>query len=402
LNRSIYLDFQATTPVDPRVLETMLPYLQERFGNAASKSHRFGFEADSAVKAAREQVADLLGASAQEIVFTSGSTEGINLALKGLFAALAESRDHFVSARTEHPAVIDTLEFLATQGAKLTWLDVDEFGAIDLERLRAAITPRTAAVALMAANNEIGTRHPLREIGAICRERDTLFFCDATQGVGKFELDVERDHIDLLSFSGHKLYAPKGVGALYVRRREPHVSLSPLFHGGGHEHGYRSGTLNVPGIVALGKACSLAAEEGSQEAARLTALRERLRGRLTSALDDVLLNGHPTARLPGNLSLAFRYVAAEALMTELPDVAFSAGSACHSASAMPSHVLTAIGRSPDLASSTLRIGLGRTTTEAEIDDVADRLVAAVKRLRDLSPLYEIAKAKRASGPAGRT
>ncbi len=391
----IYLDYQATTPVDPRVLDAMLPFLREKFGNAASTSHRFGFVASAAVKHARSQVASALRCEPQEVVFTSGSTEGINLALKGIAAAYRDKGEHFISAPTEHPAVLDTLKYLEGKGCRVTYLEVDSRGGFDLDELSAAITPRTIGVALMAANNEIGTRHPLAQIGRICAEREVLFFCDATQGVGKFDLDVVRDGIDVLSFSGHKLYAPKGVGAMYVRRREPRVELEPLLHGGGHENGYRSGTLNVPGIVALGKACELAMEELPCESERLTRMRERLLSILSSGLDEIVLHGDSEFRLPGNLSVAFRYVEAEALMSDLDDIALSSGSACHSANAMPSHVLRAIGLEPALAHSTLRFGLGRMTTDAEIESVGARVVQSVKRLREMSPLYELAKMRRA-------
>jgi cysteine desulfurase len=394
MSRPIYFDYQATTPLDPRVLDAMLPYLKDRFGNAASKSHRFGFEAAAAVKHAREQVAAAFGCDPLEVVFTSGSTEGINLALKGVAALGGDRGDHFVTAPTEHPAVLDTLGFLETKGFRVTRLNVDARGGIDLADLRAAITPRTLAVALMAANNEIGTRHPLAEIGALCAEKRTLFFCDATQGVGKFDFDVRRDGIHLASFSGHKLYAPKGVGALYVRRSEPRVDLEPLFHGGGHEHGFRSGTLAVPSIVALGKACELAGADLAAESARLERQRERLKAILVAGLDDVIHNGHPTFRLPGNLSVAFRYVEGEALMSDLGDIALSSGSACHSANAQPSHVLAAIGLEPAIAHSTLRFGLGRFTTDEEVEIVGQRVVESVKRLRELSPLYELAKRKK--------
>lgn len=394
----IYCDYQATTPVDPKVLEAMLPYLRDRFGNASSISHRFGMEANAAVKSAREWVARLIGASAGEIVFTSGSTEGINLALKGLFAAERRAsgpRNHFVTAPTEHPAVLDALEYLRGDGAEVTVLPVDSRGSIGLAQLRAAITDRTLAVALMAANNEIGTRHPLAEIGAICAEEGTLFFCDATQGVGKFDLDVERDGIDLLSFSGHKLYAPKGVGALFVKKRMPRLELAPLFHGGGHEHGYRSGTLNVPGIVALGKACEIAFAEVDDEAQRLAAMRDRLRLTIQRELEDVVVNGHETFRLPGNLSLAFRYCEADSLLADLDGIALSAGSACHSGNAQVSHVLRGIGLEPELAHGTIRFGLGRFTTDQDVAEIASRVIASVKRLREMSPLYELARAKRA-------
>ncbi len=388
----IYLDHQATTPVDTRVLDAMLPFFSETFGNAASGSHPYGWAARAAVKRAREECAAILGAEPIDIVFTSGSTEGLNLALKGAATAYGRPGGHLVTAATEHPAVLDTARWLEAQGFRLTVLPVDRDGRIDLAELAAALADDTFAVALMAANNEIGTLHPIREIGALCRERGVLFVCDATQGVGKIPIDVTRDPVDVLSWSAHKMYGPKGAGALYVRNSDPHVRLDPLLHGGGHERGMRSGTLNVPGIVGLGAACRLAREELDEEAARLTRLRDRLWEGLSSGLDGVTRNGPATDRLPGNLNVSIAWCDGESLMLDLRDVvAVSSGSACHSTNLEPSHVLTAIGVEDLKNAAAIRFGLGRTTTEEQIDRVVEATVAAVTRLRELSPLYELAR-----------
>ncbi len=387
------MDYQATTPVDPRVLDAMLPYFRERFGNAASNTHAYGWEAQAAVKAARAQCARAIGADPIDVLFTSGSTEGINVALKGAFELDAAAGDHMITCVTEHPAVIDSARFLESRGVDVTWLGVDRDGRIDLGELEASFRDRTRLVALMAANNEIGTTHPLRRIGELCREHRALFFCDATQGVGKLPLDVDRDHIDVLSFSGHKLYGPKGIGALYVRHSAPHVRLHPLQHGGGHERGMRSGTLNVPGIVGIGLACELAAAELEDEIARLTRLRHRLHDGIAARIDHVTLNGHPEQRLPGNLNLAFGFCDGEALIMDMKDVAVSSGAACSSADREPSHVLRAIGRSADAARASIRFGLGRMTTELEIDRVIELVVGAVARLRAMSPLYEMERTR---------
>ncbi len=391
----IYMDNQATTPVDPRVLDRMLPYLRERFGNPASKSHSFGWEAAAAVKHAREQCAAAIGASANEIVLTGGSTESINLAIKGVMQAYAPERDHLITCVTEHPATLDTARFLATQGFRVTFLDVASDGSIDLAELERAITPKTTLVALMAANNEIGTRHPLAKIGAIARAHGVLFFSDATQGVGKLPIDVKRDGIDLLCFTAHKMYGPKGTGALYVRGTDPHVRVIAQQHGGGHEHGMRSGTLNVPGIVGLGAAVELSMSLLAEESARLVGLRERLFRRITGSLDEVTLNGAREFRLPGNLNLTFAWVDGEALLADLNDVALSSGSACTSAQLEASHVLKAVKPEGELRHASIRFGLGRFTTAEEVDFVADRVVESVKRLRELSPLYEL---RRGRGP----
>ncbi len=387
----IYLDYQATTPLDERVLDAMLPYFRDKFGNAASRNHSFGWDAEKAVEQARGEIAKLIGCDAKEIVFTSGATESNNLAIKGVADMYREKGRHLITAPTEHKAVLDPCKRLEQEGCQVTYLPVDKTGRVAVADLAKAIRPDTILVSLMAANNEIGTLHPVEAIGRLCKERGVLFHTDATQGVGKIPIDVERLGIDLLSLSGHKIYGPKGVGALYVRRRNPRVRLSPLMDGGGHERGMRSGTLNVPGIVGLGKACELCGLELESERVRLTALRERLWSKLQAGLDEIYLNGHPTERLPGNLNVSFAFVEGEGLMMGMSELAVSSGSACTSASLEPSYVLRAIGVGDDLAHTSIRFGLGRFTTEAEIDFAAERVVAAVKRLRDMSPLYEMAK-----------
>ncbi len=380
----IYMDNQATTAVDPRVLEAMLPFFTEKFGNAASKTHAFGWEAEEAVKQARQQVAELIGASEREIVFTSGATESDNLALKGSARAYRAKGDHLVAVATEHKAVLDPCKRLEHEGFRVTMLPVDRFGRVTPEQVAEAITEQTILVSVMAANNEIGTLQPIAAIGRACKERGVLFHTDAAQAVGKIPLDVEAMGIDLLSISGHKLYGPKGVGALYVRRRDPRVRLEPIIDGGGHEHGLRSGTLPVPLVVGLGQACEIARAEMHAEAQRLTVLRERLRAGLMGALTDVTLNGHPTERLPGNLNLSFAYVKGEALMLALKEVALSAGSACTSAQLGPSYVLKAVGLDDDLADASLRFGLGRFNTAEEVDWVIEHVVREVARLRPMS------------------
>lgn len=382
----IYLDNHATTPVDPRVLAAMLPFFSERFGNAASNSHALGWEAEAVVDRARAQIALGLGASdPKEIVFTSGATESDNLAIKGVVEMLAGRGDHIITVVTEHKAVLDACKHLEKRGvARVTLLPVGRDGRIDLDELRAAFTDQTILVSVMAANNEIGVLQPLAEIGAICRERGVLFHTDAAQAFGKVPLDVEAMHLDLVSITAHKIYGPKGVGALYVRRRNPRVRLAPQMDGGGHEGGFRSGTLNVPGIVALGEIARIALSDGEAERARLHALRERLRRRIVETVDGAHLNGHPTERLPGSLSLSFDGVAGDALLLGLRDIALSAGSACQSGSPAPSYVLKAIGLSDDLAYSVLRFGIGRFNTEAEIDYAAERVAAEVRRLRALA------------------
>jgi cysteine desulfurase len=386
----IYLDNNATTPVDPRVLQEMMPYFTGRFGNAASRSHPFGWAAEEAVEAAREQIGALIGASDKEIVFTSGATESNNLALKGVAEFYADKGNHFITVRTEHKCVLDTAKRLERQGCKVTYLDVDKTGLITAEQVRAAITPQTILVSVMFANNEIGTVQPIAEIGAVCREKGVLFHTDASQGVGKLPFDVDRMNVDLVSLSAHKIYGPKGVGALYVRRKPKRVRLAPIIDGGGHERGMRSGTLNVPGIVGFGKACAISQAEMAEEGIRTGKLRERLQAYLWAHLDHVELNGHPTKRLPGNLNVSFAFVEGEALMMAAKNVAVSSGSACTSASLEPSYVLRACGVTEDLAHTSIRFGIGRFNTEEEIDYAGRYFVEQVKRLREMSPLYEMA------------
>jgi cysteine desulfurase len=394
----IYLDNHSTTQVDPKVVEAMLPYLTERFGNAASRSHAFGWEAEAAVDEAREQIARLIHASsAKEIIFTSGATESDNLAIKGAAENLRSKGDHIVTCATEHKAVLDTCRALERRGFSVTYLPVDGCGMVDPAGVAAAVRPGTILISIMAANNEIGTVHPIAEIGRIAKEKGILFHCDGAQAVGKIPIDVGRMCIDLLSISGHKVYGPKGVGALYVRSRNPRVKLTPQIDGGGHEGGFRSGTLNVPGIVGLGMACQIAGNESAEEAQRLSRLREKLREGLTSRLDQVYLNGHPSARLPGNLNLSFAQVEGESLMMALKDIAVSSGSACTSASLDPSHVLRALGVKDELAHSSIRFGLGRFNTEEEVDYTIGRVVEEVTRLRAMSPVYRDAKKPAATG-----
>lgn len=392
MNLPIYMDNQATTRIDPRVLEAMLPYLTDVYGNAASRSHSFGWAAEQAVETARGQIAALIGASPKEIVFTSGATESNNLAIKGAVeaarAADAHRPIHIITQATEHKAVLDPCAWLAKQGCRITLLPVDAEGRIRLDDLRHAIEDeKSLLVSIMAANNEIGTLQPIDEIGALCNEHSILFHTDAAQSVGKLPIDVNRSAIDLLSISGHKIYGPKGIGALYVRRRNPKGSLAEQMHGGGHERGLRSGTLNVPGIVGLGHACALAAEEMEPEALRLGSLRDRLQTKLLAGLDQVQVNGSQQHRLPGNLNMTFAHVDSESTMMGLRDVALSSGSACTSAAIQPSHVLRALGLSEEAAHSSLRFGLGRFTTEEEVDFVAERLIDVVRKLRELSPAY---------------
>jgi cysteine desulfurase len=387
----IYLDNHATTPLDPRVLEAMMPYLTNRFGNAASRNHSFGWEAEQAVEAAREQIARLIGATAKEIIFTSGATESDNLAIKGVAEMYKEKGNHVITAVTEHKAVLDTCKRLEKNGYRVTYLPVKADGLIDLDDLRRAIDDKTILVTIMYANNEIGVLQPIAEIGRICKEKGVLFHCDAVQAVGKVPVNVITDSIDLASISGHKIYGPKGVGALYVRRKNPRVQLTAQIDGGGHERGMRSGTLNVPGIVGLGKACELAMQELPEESTRLAALRERLKNKLQSELDEVFINGSTEHRLPGNLNMSFLYVEGESLLMGINDIAVSSGSACTSATLEPSYVLKSLGLGDDVAHSSIRFGIGRFTTQAEIDYVADKVIDVVKKLRELSPLYEMAK-----------
>jgi cysteine desulfurase len=389
VKRPVYLDNHATTRVDPRVVQAMLPYFTEIYGNAASRQHVFGQKAEEAVDLARVQVAELIGAEARTIVFTSGATESDNLALKGVAAAYRKKGDHLISVATEHNAILDPLRRLERDGYRVTILPVDQYGHVAARQVEAAITDRTILVSVMAANNEIGTLQPIRDIGRLCKSRGVLFHTDAVQAAGKIPLDVDDMGIDLLSLSAHKMYGPKGVGALYVRRREPHVRLEPLFDGGGHERGLRSGTLPVPNIVGFGAACELCQTEMVKESERLSALRERLRAGIQDQLEDTTLHGHPTERLPNNVNLGFAYIDGGALMTLMRDVAVSSGSACTSASDEPSHVLTAIGVSDELARGSIRYGLGRFTTPEEVDYAVEETVRAVQHLRAISPEYEL-------------
>jgi cysteine desulfurase len=387
----IYLDNNATTRMDPRVVEAMLPFYTEQYGNAASRHHAFGRQAEEAVEQARAQVADLIAADPREIIFTSGATESDNLALKGVAHMYHTAGDHLITVTTEHKAVLDPCKRLEREGFRVTFLPVDRYGQISAEQLAAALTGQTILVSVMAANNEIGTVQPIQDIGRLCKDRGVLFHCDAAQAAGKLPLDVNALGVDLLSLSAHKMYGPKGVGALYVRRRDPRVRLDPLIDGGGHERGMRSGTLAVPEIVGFGRACMLCQAEMTTEAERLTHLRERLRQGIMDRLDEVFLNGHPTERLPGNLNLSFAYVEGEALLMALKNVAVSSGSACTSANPEPSYVLKALGVNDDLAHGSIRLGLGRFTTEAEVDYVIEEAVNTVNHLRSLSPLYEMAR-----------
>ena len=382
----IYMDHHATTPVDPRVVEAMLPYLTEHFGNAASRNHSFGWKAEEAVETARTQVAGVLAARTREIVFTSGATESINLALKGVAERYADRGDHIITWQTEHKAVLDAAKRLEGRGFRVSYLPVGRDGLLDLEALERAMTGRTIVISLLHANNEIGVIQPIREVGAIARRHGVVFHVDAAQSFGKIPIDVNADCIDLLSISGHKIYGPKGVGALYVRRRDPRVEIAGQIDGGGHERGMRSGTLNVPGIVGLGKASEVAAAEKEVEARRLRALRDRLMRGLLSELDDVAVNGSLDHRLPHNLHMSFDAVDGESLLMGLDDVAVSSGSACTTAEPEPSHVLRALGLPEDLARASLRFGLGRFNTEEEVDYVIGKVSAVVNRLREMSPV----------------
>jgi len=387
----IYLDNHATTRVDPRVVDAMLPYFTEHFGNAASRNHEFGWEAEQAVDKARKQIADLIGATSKEIIFTSGATESDNLAIKGVAEMYAEKGNHIITAVTEHKAVLDTCKKLEKNGARVTYLPVMGDGLIDLEMLKEAITDKTILVSIMYANNELGVIQPIREIGKLCRERGVLFHTDGVQAIGKVPIDVNKDNIDMMSISAHKMYGPKGVGALYVRRRNPRVQITAQIDGGGHERGMRSGTLNVPGIVGLGEACELCNREMETETVRLRNLRDRLRAKLEAGLDEVYINGSMEHRLPHSLNMSFAYVEGESLLMGINDIAVSSGSACTSATLEPSYVLKALGVGDDVAHSSIRFGIGRFNTEEEIDYVADKLVDVVKKLRELSPLYEMAQ-----------
>jgi cysteine desulfurase len=385
----IYMDNHATTPVDPRVFQAMTPYFTSTFGNAASRNHSFGWEAEEAVEKARKQIASIIGATAKEIVFTSGATESNNLAIKGVAEMYAEKGSHIITAATEHKAVLDTCKRLEKDGLRVTYLPVQQNGLVDLEQLRNAITDKTILITIMYANNEIGVLQPVAQIGKMARERGVLFHTDATQAVGKVPVDVNKDNLDILSISAHKMYGPKGVGALYVRRRNPRVQLTAQIDGGGHERGMRSGTLNVPGIVGLGAACEFAQKEMLEESKRMAYLRDKLKDRLLAGLDEVYINGTMEYRLPNNLNISFAYVEGESLLMGINDVAVSSGSACTSATLEPSYVLKALGAGDDLAHSSIRFGLGRFNTEEEVDYVAAKVVDVVKKLRELSPLYEM-------------
>lgn len=387
----IYMDNHSTTPMDPKVLEAMLPYFIEKFGNAASRNHQFGWDAEEAVEQARKQLARLIHCDAKEIVFTSGATESNNLALKGVVEMYKEKGNHVITCATEHRAILDTCKALEKRGVTVTYLEVAKDGRVNPDDVRKAITDKTILISIMLANNEIGTIHPIAEIGKIAKEKGLLLHCDATQGVGKIPVDVEALKVDLLSFSAHKIYGPKGIGALYVRKKGPRVRLAPQMDGGGHERGMRSGTLPVPSIIGFGKACELCEQAMPTESARLAAMRDRLQALILKDLDECYLNGHPTERLPHNLNISFAYVEGEALLMGVKEIALSSGSACTSATLEPSYVLRALGVGSDLAHSSIRFGLGRFTTDDEVDYTAKRMVEAVKRLREMSPLYEMAK-----------
>lgn len=395
----IYMDYHATTPVDPRVVEAMIPYFTEKFGNAASRSHAFGWQAEEAVERSREEIARLIGAvdersgaaDTKAIVFTSGATESDNLAIKGVAEFYKEKGDHIVTSKIEHKAVLDTCKRLEKEGFRVTYLDVDRYGMVDPDAVAKAIDDKTILVSIMLANNEVGTVQPIAEIGKITRSRGVLLHCDAVQGIGKVPFDVNAMSVDLASITAHKIYGPKGIGALYVRRSKPRVRLTAQMDGGGHERGFRSGTLNVPGIVGFAKAAEILRLEGKAESERLARQRDALRAKITAKLDEVYLNGHESQRLPQNLNLSFAFVEGEALIMAIKDVAVSSGSACTSASLEPSYVLRALGVGEEVAHSSIRFGLGRFTTDEEIDYVADLVIDKVSKLREMSPLYEMHK-----------
>jgi cysteine desulfurase len=391
LKLPIYLDHNSTTPMDPRVLEAMIPYFTENFGNAASRNHSFGWHAEEAVDYAREQIAQLIGADPKEIIFTSGATEGDNLGIKGVYEMYASKGNHIITCTTEHKAVLDTCKHLEKSGAEVTYLEVQPDGLIDLKELEAAMRPTTILVAIMYANNEIGVIQPVKEISAIAKKHGALFFTDAVQAVGKIPVDVNADGIDLMAFTAHKMYGPKGVGALYVRRKNPRVKVTAQLDGGGHERGMRSGTLNVPGIVGFGKACELARLEMASDTERISKLRDKLENAL-KVIDESYVNGNPAHRLPHVSNISFKYVEGEGLMMGFnKDIALSSGSACTSASLEPSYVLKALGLGDDLAHSSLRFGLGRYTTEEQIDFTIKAVTDTVLKLREMSPLWEMFK-----------
>jgi cysteine desulfurase len=390
LTLPIYMDNHSTTPVDQRVIEAMLPYFNATFGNAASRTHAFGWNAEAAVDDARDTIAKFIGASSgKEIVFTSGATEADNLAIKGAAEYYKSRGNHIITTTIEHKAVLDSCKRLEREGFEVTYLDVEKNGIVDVAKVERAMTDKTILVSVMLANNEVGTIQPIEEIGKLTRARSVLLHTDAVQGVGKTPFDVEKMNVDLASITAHKIYGPKGIGALYVRRARPRVRLVSQMDGGGHERGNRSGTLNVPGIVGFAKACEIMMNEGADENARIAKLRDRLHRRLASELDSLTLNGDPERRLSGNLNISFAFVEGEGLMMAIKDVAVSSGSACTSASLEPSYVLKAMGLDEDLAHSSLRFGIGRFNTEEEVDYVADLLINKVKKLRDISPLYEM-------------
>jgi len=392
LKKPVYMDNHATTRVDSRVLDAMLPYFTEKFGNAASRNHSFGWEAEEAVDRSRNQIAALIGAKSKEIIFTSGATESDNLAIKGIVEFYKDKGNHIISCVTEHKAVLDSCRALERAGkATVTYLPVDKYGMVDPDAVRRAITDKTVLITIMWANNEIGTIHPIAEIGKIAKEKGIVFHCDAVQAIGKVPVDVEKAGVDLASITAHKIYGPKGIGAIYVRSKGPRVRLTPMMDGGGHERGMRSGTLNVPGIVGLGAACEIAGKEMPDEAQRLIQLRSQLQAGLFERLDEIYVNGHPTERLPGNLNVSFAYVEGESLLMGINDIAVSSGSACTSATLEPSYVIRALGIDDELAHSSIRFGLGRFNTLEEVDYVTDRVSKEVKRLREMSPLYEMAK-----------
>jgi cysteine desulfurase len=388
---NIYLDNNATTRVDPEVVDAMLPYFTDNYGNAASRNHMFGWEAEAAVEAAREQIATVIGADSKEIIFTSGATESNNIAIKGVAAMYGEKGKHIITQVTEHKAVIDPCKWLEQRGFRVTFLPVDRYGQVPLEQVREAICDDTVLVTLMHGNNEIGTLQPIEEVGKLCKERGVLFHTDCCQTFGKVPINVEAMGVDLLSCSGHKIHGPKGVGALYVRRKKPRVRCEAVLHGGGHERGMRSGTLNTPGIAGMGKAAEICWQHRDSEPKRLAALRNRLWEGLSSQLDEIFLNGHPSLRTPSNLNVSFAYFEGESLMMGFNDIAVSSGSACTSASLEPSYVLKSLGVGDDLAHSSIRFSVGRFNTEQEIDYTIDRVVNAVRKLRAMSPLYEMAK-----------
>jgi cysteine desulfurase len=387
----IYMDNHATTQLDPRVFDAMKPYFLEVYGNAASRNHSFGWEAEEGVEKARKQIAELIGATPKEIIFTSGATESNNLALKGVAEMYAERGNHIITQAIEHKAVLDTCKRLEKEGARVTYLPVRPDGLIDLDQLRDAITDKTILISIMYANNEIGVVQPMQEIAKIAKEKGVLFHSDAVQAVGKIPVNVAQEGIDIMSLTAHKLYGPKGVGALYVRRRNPRVQITAQMDGGGHERGMRSGTLNVPGIVGLGTACEIAKKEMPEESRRLSFLRDKLKDKLMNNLDEVYINGTMEHRLPHNLNISFAYVEGESLLMGINDIAVSSGSACTSATLEPSYVLKALGAGDDLAHSSIRFGLGRFNTEEQVDYVASKVIDVVQKLRELSPLYEMAK-----------